>query len=441
MSPLLAPILAQLVTLQLGDRTEARYTGYVGDSSVGPQASGSTAPMVGVTVNNRRAVLQLVYVPSLTLSPLNSSPRELYVFHTASASVGYRWRRTTAQLGSSFGMGSLSLRLASVQGPQLPSDAMNGATPDMPTTGMPTTGTPTTGTPTTGTPTTGMPTTGTPTTPNGTPGGITPRREDVERKATFYTSTTTLGVSHAVTKQVRFGVSVGMSNAGGLNDVGRTFYPSLRGYFVGGNTGYTYVLTKRDAFVSSLALTKTWSSSGSEVANANVTESWGHVFSKQTSGGLGAGLSFTRFSQADGLAGISVFPTFQLGISHRTQVARGRLTFSGSAYGSPAIDPLRALVDPRVGLGASIAYTRDKVFLVTSGSAALSLAPDEQKPGAISATQGEVRAGYQITKLTAVDTGARLAYQAYAGQTVIPITWAAFVGVTFGYRVALVGGH
>src|SRR3954468_7754657 len=119
MSPLLAPILAQLVTLQLGDRTEARYTGYVGDSTVAPQASASTAPVVGLTVNDRRAVLQLLYVPSLTLSPLNSSPRELYVFHTAAASAGYRWRRTTAQLGSSFSIGSLALRLASVQGPQL----------------------------------------------------------------------------------------------------------------------------------------------------------------------------------------------------------------------------------------------------------------------------------------------------------------------------------
>ena len=116
MSPLLAPVLAQLVTLQLGDRTEARYTGYVGDSTVAPQASGSTSPMVGLTVNNRRAVLQLAYVPSLTLSPLNDTPRQLYVFHTAAASAGYRWRRTTAQLGSTFSMGTLALRLAAVQG-------------------------------------------------------------------------------------------------------------------------------------------------------------------------------------------------------------------------------------------------------------------------------------------------------------------------------------
>jgi hypothetical protein len=445
MSPLLAPILAQVVTLQLGDRTEARYTDAVGDSPTPAVASGSTAPNIALRVNNRRSSVQLNYVPSLTLSPLNRSPRELYVFHTAGANFGYRWRRTTAQIGNSVSIGSLSLRLASVQGPQTttgqsgtnqPASGDNssmggGSSPTMGN-GSPTTGS---GSPTTGggTPTTG----GTPV----TPGGVVTRLADTDQKVAFYTSTTTIGVSHDLTKRVRFGVSAGTTISGGLNDVSRQYYKPLRGYFIGGNTGYAFVLSRRDAFLTSVSLTKTWSSNDNQVANGSITESWGHIFNKETSGGLGAGLNVTRFTQADGLAGFSIFPTFQLGIVYRTQLGRGRLSLAVSAYGSPALDPLRALVDPRVGVGGSVGYSRNKLFWVTSGSAALSLAPKDRNAGAVNATAGETRLGYQIGQWVAVDGGARLAYQSYEGQTVISTTWAAFAGVTLGYRVTLLGNH
>jgi hypothetical protein len=429
MSPLIAPVLAQLVTLQLGDRTEARYTGYLGDSPPPAQMSGSTAPSIGVGVSHRRTSLRLAYVPAITLAPLNQSPRQLYVFHSAVATASHRLRRTTFQLGSSFSIGSLALRLAAVQGPQLPVDTMNGAPP----TGAPPTGAPPTGTPPTGMPTTGMPTTG-------TPGGVVTQQPGVDQKVRFYTSTTTLGVAHELSKEARLGATAGMTAAGGRDDESRKFYQPLRGYFVGVNGAYIYPLSKRDSLLSNLSFTKTWSSGGNEAASLAANETWGHRFSLNTTSALGAGLNITRFTQADGLAGFSIFPTFQAGGTHRVRVGRGQLSFSASVYSSPALDPLRALVDPRLGATASIGYTRQKLFVLASGSTAVSLLPAGQS-GAVNAYQGEARAGYQLAKLVSIDTGARLAYQSYQGQTVISSIWAAFVGLTVGHSVTLMGGR
>jgi hypothetical protein len=48
-------------------------------------------------------------------------------------------------------------------------------------------------------------------------------------------------------------------------------------------------------------------------------------------------------------------------------------------------------------------------------------------------------AGYRLTDWLLVDTGGRLAELQYQDTTTIPLTYAAFVGLTFGYAVPLVG--
>ena len=433
MSPLLAPLFAQLVTLQVGDRTEARYSGYLHDSN--PQASATTAPVVGLGVSHRRANFQVAYAPAFTVAPLDHTPRRLFVFHNGSLGAGYQLRRTTFQLSGSFGVGSLQLRLASVQGPQLPTDLTNGGMTGTPTGGTPPTGTPPTGTPPTGTPPTGMPMTG------ATPGGVITREPPREQVVRFYTANAAAGMTHRLSKEAQLGATAGTTAGGGLNDDSRVYYQSLRAWFIGANGGYTYTLSRRDAFIGNVALMKTWSSSDNEAATASATETWGHRLGPRTTSALGAGINVTRFSQANGLAGLSVFPTFLAGAAHQVPIGRGQFSFAASAYSNPVLDPLRALVDPRIGLAGSIGYTRKKLALLTSGSAGLSVAPDGNKRGAINATQAEARASYQLGDLVTIDTGGRLAYQSYEGQAAINTTWAAFVGLTFGYRVILAGGR
>ncbi|HYP90956.1 MAG TPA: hypothetical protein VEQ59_22475 [Polyangiaceae bacterium] len=434
MSPLLAPLFAQLVSLQLGDRTEGRYADFNGDR----RYEASSAPVIGLGVSSRETTFQLLYSPSLLMTPVDRPPRELYVFHQVAATAGYALKRTQVSFGSSFAIGSLNLKLIGVQGVLLPA---NGNTVG---TGVPTASIPPTGTPTT----TDAPTTGTGTTtptpgvlPTNTPGGPVTKEPGIDQKVRFYVVTNTLAVTHLLSKNVRFTVTGSSSIASGMDEASRAFYPTLRGWSLGANTGYVYATSKRDSFNSNASFLKTWSSNDNEAATLNLTESWLHQFGPRTTGSIGAGFNVTRFSQPDNLAGFSVFPTFSASASHRVPLGRGGLSFSLAAYSSPALDPLRALVDPRVGLSGNIAYTRRKLTLSTSGGVSFSYAPEGSHASAVNSVQGEARASYAVASVASLDTGARIARQTYGDATVIPTSWAAFVGITLGYRKILAGGR
>ncbi|HYQ18747.1 MAG TPA: hypothetical protein VEQ58_23390 [Polyangiaceae bacterium] len=431
MSPLLAPLFAQLVSLQLGDRTEGRYTVYNGDK----RYEASSAPVVALVVSSRKTNFQLVYSPSLVMSPVERAPRELYVFHQIGASVGYTLKRTTITAGSTFAIGSMNLKLIGLQGLQTPiaTGAPAVPSPNAPTNGTPTTpDTPTTGT---GTPTNGMQQPGT------TTGNPLTQQPAIDQKVKFYVSTNTLGVTQLLTKNLRLGVIGSSSIANGMNDASRRVYPELRGWSLGANTGYLYLLSRQDSFNGTASFIKTWSSLDNEAAALNLSVTWTHRFGPMTSGSAGTGFSVTRFSQQDGLAGFSVFPTFTVGATHRVPVGRGGLAFSIAAYSNPALDPLRALIDPRIGMNANIVYSRKKLTLSTSGGVAFSLAPEATKGTSVNSLQAEARASYAIATVATVDTGARISRQTYGTEDVIPTSWAAFVGVTLGYRKILAGGR
>src|SRR3954463_6199406 len=100
MLPLLAPILAQLVTLNLGDRTTARYV----HSDVN-HTEASTQPLVGLNFDWRRSALMLAYMPTITVIPLEKTPRDVLVFHYGSLLGNYRWRNTIVTLTESIGYG------------------------------------------------------------------------------------------------------------------------------------------------------------------------------------------------------------------------------------------------------------------------------------------------------------------------------------------------
>jgi hypothetical protein len=251
--------------------------------------------------------------------------------------------------------------------------------------------------------------------------------------------TTTASASHQIAKTLPVQAAVGTSSSGGLGEEGRADYPALRGWFVSGSTGYTYVFSKRDSFASALGLTKSWSSSNNEAAILNAAETWAHQFGKRTAGALNVGLNITRFSQANGLRGFSIFPAFQLSLAHQTRLGVGTLSFSANAYSSPVLDPLRALVDPRIGAGGAIGYTRKRLSLSVGGATTISVAPQAANAGAGNVSQADARAGYQLGELVVLSTGVRVAHKTYQGATVFPTTWGGFVGLGFGYDLVLAG--
>jgi hypothetical protein len=430
MSPLLAPVFAQLVALQLGDRTEGRYAGYYGDE----RFEASTAPTVALNVDARRAAFNLSYSPSFTLSPLERQPRQLFVLHYGSVSASYRFHRTTLQLGSTLAIGSVNPLLLAIKGGPLV--VAGGAVPGAPNANG--------GTRAPGTPATP----GTSVVPGtvGSSGTTTSPAAIIitdapDRKVRFYNSLTTLNLTHKLDKRTKVGALAGTNWSDGLDVRSRRIFQRLHAWFVGGSVAYTYKQSKRDAFVSDASLIKTWSSNDNEAATLNATETWTHDFGLRTRASAGVGFNLTRFTYTGGLAGFSLFPTALVSLAHVAPAGRGAFAFSGSAYSSPVLDPLRGAIDPRVGVLGSAGYTRKKFFVLTTGASTVSVGAPESRAYALNASQAEGRVGYHFGELTLVDAGARVVRQSYGGQAALPLSWATFVGVTFGYSIPLMGGR
>ena len=435
MSPLLVPLLAQLIDIKMTDRSEARYVKY-GSS----RYEGTNIPKVTLSATDRRLKSALSYGPRLTLLPLEREPRSLLVFHEANASVAYKLKRSAFAFNSFVGYGKLNFRFFGLQSPTLGVAPANTMTPDGSMTAG--NGNMQPGT-TTGQPTGGTPATGTPGTPTGTPtpGTTTTQPEVIDRNFRYYTTTSSLAFTHNPLKDLELAAQAGYVAAGGLTDAARLYYPRLSGFTLGVRATDTYRLSKRDNFNSTTSFLQTWSSNGNRAGTWMATEAWNHSFGLRTTSSLSAGINVTRFAQPDGTRGFSVFPNFQAGLAHQLRLGRGNLSLSILAYSSPALDPLRALVDPRVGAGANLTFTQGDFLASGTSNVAFSVAPVSRNQGAVDSAQAQGLIGYLLGDVVLVDGGVRFVRQAYQGITVLPSTWAAFMGVTLTLDARLSGNH
>ena len=433
MLPLLAPILAQLVTLNVGDRTEARLV-----DQAGRRWEASTTPGVELAVRYRRSDSSISYVPSFTLTPLEHEPREVLVFHQLNLSTSYRFKLTTLNLNSNLGFGQINYLAAALRAqPDLP----NGA-PDTPAEQPAPDGADPGATPQ---PVLPDPTTGLdPQNPNVDPNGGPAQQAQigiVNRTVRQLTWTTTLSATSNLSKEVSLNVYSTYSEQRGLDKISRATYPKQRGIAVGATVSHLFQLYKRDAFTSSLSVQQIWSFNGSNVAALVAREDWTHVLTPHASSNLGAGLSITRFSQPDGTIGFSIFPTLLSGLGYQAKVAHGLLNMSVGAYAQPVLDPLRATVDPRVGVGSAIGWTRERFSTSLSGDAALSVADAQNDAAAIDTFNASYIAAYNVVDRLIFDVGARGTALSFRDTAAIPPSWAIFAGVSFGHAFLLSGRH
>jgi hypothetical protein len=329
------------------------------------------------------------------------------------------------------GIGALNLRSFGAQGPGGGLVGVTGAAPTGPVPGGATPPTAQPGTPT-----------AQPAQPTGTgAAAATTRAGAADLNARYYTSISTLSFTHRPTKEIELGAFASYTAASGMTDEARIYYPNVRGKSLGVRAGDVYRLSTRDSLNGSVSVVDTWSSNGNFAATLLATETLFHRFDARTSGSIGTGLNVTRFAQADGLRGYSVFPTVQASFSHQLRVGRGDLSFTLFGYSAPALDPLRALVDPRVGAGANATYTRKHLLVSLTGNAAFSIAPATQEASAIDAVQGQGVVSYRFGDALTVDGGVRYLRQGYGGVAVVPSTWVGFVGMTLGFDVRVAGNH
>jgi hypothetical protein len=426
MSALLAPLLAQLVTVGVANRTEARY--YTPSSY---HAEGSTRPGARLTLAWPRYQLSFSYGAAFTLVPLESKPRDLIVFHSASVGNSYTYKRTTVTLSTTASWGEVNFR-----------------TQALGTTGI----TRSPGTPITGDGTTGgdpKPDPNKPTTPNapsapnmsGTVGPGAPGQLQTfvaDGPVRYGTLSNALTVTHRPTKTLRLGAFASYTIAGGLNETARDLYPYVRGTTIGATGGHLYSFSARDSLATTITMTQAWSSLGNQVTSVLGTEGWNHRVNKRTSTVLSGGVSFTRTPFGD-YSAYSVFPTFGAFINHNRPLARGTLILALGTFSAPALDPLRATVDPRVGLVGTAGWARDRFSARATGSAAVSVADSGNNEGAFNNFSAGAGVAYRLTKWAVADAGGSLAQQAFRDRTTIPLSYAAFVGLTFGVEAPIAG--
>jgi len=414
------PILAQVVELSVGDRSEVRLI-----AAPSRRLEGVTVPTVGVRSTWKDVIFSAGYGATLAVVPLDSEPRATSLFHTIFVAGSYRWQHTTLAVGQSLGIGSLNFATQALSDPgtnQTANSGVNlpgggnggGAAPAPPITigtvigpgGAPVNSGP----------------------PGTTVGGSNQLRA-VNKVVDFSAASTRAGVIHELTPVTRLGFEVGYTIAGGLTEEDKTYYPEVRGSRAGALVAHR--LNPRDEVSSTAVLQYSSNALGASSWLALIGEGLAHRFSPRTSGNAGVGVAYSRLPLGNGFTSNSIYPTFSLGIGTVTYVSRGTLSLNAAAGSAPALDPITQIVDPRVTLAAGAGFQKQRYFAAASVSSALSVA-GQNEPGALKAVGASLGVGYQFVPALSADAGVRAAYQSYQGTNVIPLTYGVFVGVTFG---------
>jgi hypothetical protein len=149
-------------------------------------------------------------------------------------------------------------------------------------------------------------------------------------------------------------------------------------------------------------------------------------------------MSVTRNSLSTGLVFWSIYPTFNASISHVVPEGRGSIAFGSAVASAPAIDPIRASVDPRLSWTASANWSLDRVSAGVSAGTAISIA-QQNNNGAFNSLYAAANAGLFLGAGFSLDAGVRTFRQSVSGTATIPATYAAFLGISF--NSAFTPGH
>lgn len=422
MSFLLIPLFAQLATVTVGDRTDVRYS-----SGVANHYEGATRPSAQLRLDWPEYTLSFGYGASLTVTPLESRPRDLLVYHTAFVNTAYRFRRSVLSLSSTGLLGEvnfqrLALDPAAANPTPVPGGVSNGD-PD-PTGG-----------------TSGGEPAVDPAQPSSMPNVQPPQLQPrITKEAVHYGSwTNTLAFDHRVDDRLKLGAAASYSMSGGLEPEARTIYPTTRGTLLRAFGDYTLPASPRDAFVTTVTLQQGWSSLGTRVTLATANEAWNSRLGRKTSSLLGVGVAAFRAHYPEGYDSFSLYPTATAFIGHATRLEGGNLSFGVAVFVAPTLDPLRATVDPRAGTGANASWQRRLFFANLNVGTAASISKAGNDAAAFNNFSAGALAGYRITDWMQADVGGTMTQQAYRGTTTIPFSYAIMAGLSFGVSAPLGG--
>jgi hypothetical protein len=396
MSLLPAVILAQVVNAGIGDRVEVRQVVDVGTRQL--EAENSAYGTVGLTYPWLRT--QLTYSPSLTLAPLEETPRDLVLNNRID---GYADSLTTLYQASRF-MTTLHIVATYLQqdygrslvGSPLPA----GARPIDPQT------------------------------PPDASSAETVRASGITTR--LATLDTDLGFTEAVSRRSTFGQSVGYAASVGVDAPSRQLYPFTHGPTA--SLSHTYVFDPRNTLTSLLEGSMAYApSTGNRAYRVDYEERLVHLFSRQTYSEFQIGVAYTR-AELDGEPPISdVTPTAEAAITTNKKAAGGDLSLGMRLTYGPELDRTALVFDTRIGVEGNIGWTKGPFSSYAGTATAVSVNPDDA--GSLSGVSGNMGVRYELGAGFMTEGGLRFAWQEYEGEETLPATWVAFIALSWGMEL------
>ncbi len=419
MVTLLGPILAQLVTLSAGARAEGRAVHAAGSTYY----EAAARPGAGLELVEKRFRLKVLYAPSFTLTPLESNP-ELLVFHSASIVASYTWRRTAVSIAEAFGYGDQNFRVLATAGTPVPIAMAPAATGDTGT-GNSNSGGTASGTPSPGAGTTAPGATGAGS-PAPAPTGQASTQHVLNQNVRYLSSVTSANVGHQLAPSTAIGFSLGYTVVGAVESKSKADYPLVKGPIAAATINDQ--LDQANNIGANLTVQYSSASNDNFTWLVGTGERWTHDFDARTSSQLGVGVAGGRNSRSDGYVAYSIYPTFVAGLTNVTTLSPGSLALGLFTSAAPAVDPATLVLDPRISVQGSAVWQRERFSAALYGSSAFSLS-SKQTTG-LSTVGGGAGVGYQFGAAFGMDAGVRVAHQAYQGQTVLPWSYAGYLGMT-----------
>jgi hypothetical protein len=407
MGPLVGPVaallpclLAQAVTVTLGDRSEARMRIQAGEA----RSDVETRPSVTFGVGSRRWTSSVGYTLSITELSVGTPDSQLNVYHTGFASTGLRFQRTSFSLGASATYGTQNFRAQGVA----PATSAAPTVPAQPLPQAP-----------------GMAPAPSVAPPPGAPAQI----NLVDSTVLFGSASASAGAQHILSRRATIGASGGYQISGGLDEPSRTSIPIQKGPLADARFGYAASHVDTLSTVGNARWIRTDDSTDARLYGLG--EEWTHHFAQTWTGTVGGGVSYGETETL--VAPITRTKALVPGASASTAYAIGMnpaaFEMSAGISLAPTIDRLSGRVDQRIGWGAGIGGTRRKVTLTARVSGAYSV---DRGPNALTAYGAAAGARYRFARGWALEGGASAGWQRMGAFEALPILWGLYLALTFG---------
>lgn len=361
-------------SLELGDRTEARFTGTTGPTTLSAELM--TGPSALLRIGSHRWDISARYAPSLTLRGLGIEPA-LDILHRGRDEVSIdATRRLNVGV---FGDGSYGT--ARFLSPALPEVDLANAQPIDVLPGL-----------------------------------------DTIRYASLQTG---VEARFAATRRITLDAVAEYGFSGGVNEASEAAYPQIAGPRV--KLGADVAITRRDGARTTAEATGVTFSSGEQAALAVLTEAWKHRFTRSTASTLGVGAALDSWRLSAGASSrVTLYPVAEAALEH----TRKRLDLGLGVRVAPAIDRLRGDIEPRLLLDASARWTSSQRFSAWGRAGAAQSIPWGVRDS-LTLAYGEAGVGVRLADWVELVNGARAAYQLRAETEPQKLQWMIFSGATF----------